>query len=410
MNLREKIKMSKTANFLNKAKAEVLEELKNITSFLPENHGTAIRYWYIKNEKTEIVTCKCCHKEPSFNGTSKGYSKYCSVECRKEDTKKRHKINKKLKRELDQSRIKNNPDDYIKCEICGSAVKLIKNHLLNSHKDWTFDLYRQEFPNSPTIAKSTSEKNSINNIGSKNIFSKEKSTELERKQRSIFSLEYWKLKFPEKRDRELIEMRNTELKDKIKDRLLPSQIEYWTNRGFSEYEAKEKVKEKQTTFTLQKCIEKYGEEEGKKRFEERQKKWTKSLFENFEKHGDGRSIRSQWAIEVIDCICKELNIDRPKKEKWISSKNRKLRCSYDFTFNKKIIEFNGDLWHANPEIYNEDFIIPKCNLKASEKWKIDEEKIQLAESHGYEVLVIWESDYGKNPEKIIKECLNFLNS
>ncbi len=50
-----------------------------------------------------------------------------------------------------------------------------------------------------------------------------------------------------------------------------NQIGYWLKQGYSEEEAIEKVKERQSTFTLEKCIQKYGEIEGRKRFEERQK-------------------------------------------------------------------------------------------------------------------------------------------
>lgn len=28
--------------------------------------------------------------------------------------------------------------------------------------------------------------------------------------------------------------------------------------------------------------------------------------------------------------------------------------------------------------------------------------------NGYEVLVVWESDYRKNKEKVIEQCLNYL--
>jgi hypothetical protein len=183
---------------------------------------------------------------------------------------------------------------------------------------------------------------------------------------------------------------------------------YWEKRGFSEEEAIKKVKERQSTFSLEKCIERYGEIEGGKIFEDRQKKWTKSLFNNFEEYGDGRSLQSKWASEIIDYLCNELKINRPKKEKWISSKNRKLKCSYDFTFDKKIIEFNGDYWHCNPLKYPPEHFHKRLKMKASERWKIDEEKIQLAESQGYKVLIIWESEYHENLNLIINKCLNFL--
>ncbi len=56
-----------------------------------------------------------------------------------------------------------------------------------------------------------------------------------------------------------------------------NQLGYWLKLGYSEEEAKQKVYERQQTFSLKKCIEKYGEKEGKERFEERQKKWQASL-------------------------------------------------------------------------------------------------------------------------------------
>lgn len=56
-------------------------------------------------------------------------------------------------------------------------------------------------------------------------------------------------------------------------------IEYWTIRGFSEVEAKEKVSQEQVTFSLDKCIEKYGEPDGKQIWLNRQEKWKKTLDE-----------------------------------------------------------------------------------------------------------------------------------
>jgi len=85
---------------------------------------------------------------------------------------------------------------------------------------------------------------------------------------------------------------------------------------------------------------------------------------------------------------------------------------YDFTITsiKKIIEFNGDLWHANPLKY------PDPNLKmkrlngitCKEIWDRDLKKIQHVESIGYSVKVIWENDYVKNKEETITSCISWL--
>ncbi len=59
-------------------------------------------------------------------------------------------------------------------------------------------------------------------------------------------------------------------------------LEYWLNKGYSEEEAKKKLSERQRTFTLEKCIEKYGEEEGKRIYEDRQRRWIRSLYNRSE--------------------------------------------------------------------------------------------------------------------------------
>jgi hypothetical protein len=53
--------------------------------------------------------------------------------------------------------------------------------------------------------------------------------------------------------------------------------EYWIENGFSEDDAINKVKEVQTTFSKEKCIEKLGLIDGTKLWEERQNKWQSSI-------------------------------------------------------------------------------------------------------------------------------------
>ena len=58
--------------------------------------------------------------------------------------------------------------------------------------------------------------------------------------------------------------------------------EYWMKRGFSEEESVEKVKSVQSTFSLDKCILKYGKENGKKVWEDRQCRWQESLTKTYD--------------------------------------------------------------------------------------------------------------------------------
>ena len=38
----------------------------------------------------------------------------------------------------------------------------------------------------------------------------------------------------------------------------------------------------------------------------------------------------------------------------------------------------------------------------------DKAKKEKAEEHGYQVLVVWESEWAKNPEAVINKCKDFL--
>jgi G:T-mismatch repair DNA endonuclease (very short patch repair protein) len=80
----------------------------------------------------------------------------------------------------------------------------------------------------------------------------------------------------------------------------------------------------------------------------------------------------------------------------------------DFTL-KKSIEFNGDYWHCNPIKYNEDFIHPIMNMRASEIWEKDAKKHKWLEERGYQLLIIWESEYRKYPQETFQKCLDFFN-
>lgn len=56
-----------------------------------------------------------------------------------------------------------------------------------------------------------------------------------------------------------------------------TKIEYYIAQGFSEEESKILLSERQSTFSLQKCVEKYGEDEGTLVWRRRQIKWRNSI-------------------------------------------------------------------------------------------------------------------------------------
>lgn len=110
----------------------------------------------------------------------------------------------------------------------------------------------------------------------------------ERNSRRPIRKEYWmKLGYSEQESEQLcLEKKNKNNKTGANNSKLnvelhkitsPRCIGYWIAKGYNEIEAKEQVSKQQVTFSLEKCIEKYGEESGRCRWLERQEKWKSSL-------------------------------------------------------------------------------------------------------------------------------------
>ena len=198
----------------------------------------------------------------------------------------------------------------------------------------------------------------------------------------------------------------------------PRSVGYWINKGFTIEESKVKVSEGQNKFSFVKCIEKYGEEEGKKIFTERQNKWQESLTNN----GNMKMGYSKISQELFYKILETYRVECKDKIKF-ATHNGEFKLEnpkggvyvYDFIdlTSNKIIEYNGDMYHANPKKYKKnDTPHPYRKNKTSlEIWESDKIKLMTAKNNGYDVLVIWDSEYRwGNKEKVIKKCLNFLKN
>lgn len=204
--------------------------------------------------------------------------------------------------------------------------------------------------------------------------------------------------------------KHDEMSESMRNAIKSTNIEYYLNQGMSEDDAKKALHDRQLTFTLEKCIKKYGEKEGIEKYNERQNKWKAKLRKSFLIDGDSRGTQSQVANKLFDDISNLLNIENPIKEKFIYDKETKYGYVYDFCYNNKIIEFNGDYWHCNPRKYKEDYINKTTKMTAKEIWKKDEEKKRIAEKFGYKVYYVWEMDYRKDPSSELIKCIKFLQS
>lgn len=358
--------------------------------------------------------CKCCGKE--FE-TTNGTKKFCTSLCQKV-----YETITKFP----------NGTDYVECKECGFRGNRIDRHIKAEH-NMTVVEYCEKYHLSKIdlFSKSSRERNSnaqkkLYENGRVSLFMTEnnpsKGVACKNGRNSPYSMNF----------REYDGMTNEEKKEKIK--LLKSQgvvkkkenhndpltVEYYIKRGYTRDEAEDMLANRQTTFSLDICIEKYGEEEGTKRWQERQEKWLASYNDksdeemeriNRAKNFDGKGY-SNISQEVFWDLYNKVKVDYKniyfatldKETKEYTEMNNEYfvrdgsKCFFlDFYVKdiNKVIEFDGDYWHNQ-------------NLPGNKER--EETRDNALKELGYNILHIKERDYKNDKEKVLQECLDFLKS
>ena len=108
---------------------------------------------------------------------------------------------------------------------------------------------------------------------------------------------------------------------------------------------------------------------------------------------------------IIDYL-KESNIVFEVEKKILNGKYR----ADIIIDNNKIIEINGDFFHANPDKFkpNDILNIFGNKLYASEIWVKDDERSKELEKNQFNILVLWENDIKNNLNKCKGEIWKFL--
>ena len=395
-----------------------------------------------KNLVPVIKKCERCGNDFLASSNYVHFCEDCSIIV-KEEARERHNKSRLIAKQNKLLKDGVEGVDYIIDLWSGEPTKCINNkHFQKKYPGKTIDDYIREFPDAPLVCEKTSNKLSevmksyMNRPeikqkysdlfkGDKNPNAKCNTTEEYRKSISPFSKSFKKYDgmTDDEKEKQIREYLQCDRDDRN-----TNQVKYWINKGYSEEEAKQKVSERQSTFTLEKCIERYGDEEGTRRYIERQKNWSAKLEAMYQQGmfskvplTQNSSIFSKFEKDMVDSIIDKLDLDLDiddincYKNSQFQLSNVNEECnnkifSYDFKFENKIIEFNGDFWHMNPDIYDSDYCHPYTNLSAEEKWNFDEIKLECAIQNGYDVLTVWESEYKENKEAALQKCVEFLIS
>lgn len=378
-------------------KAEIL----NTTSHFPIEATLKNRIAAVANN-FENIHCKQCGKVHGIVG-----KKFCSRAYVKAQPTKNPR---NLKDKIERSHIKFNDESnrnakWVECPICELRSKELATHYIKIH-----NLTKDEYKNFPVKAQFL-----------KDQMSGDKNPAYQHGGRlSPYSKKFHKY----------ADLTEDEVEDKIltiydkcstsrnANNNINTRTSYYTERGYSLEEAEKLVSERQTTFSLDKCIARHGPTEGQRVWQERQDKWQNTLNSKPQDEIDemnrkkasgsgGGSIAEKellsTLLEIYHSAIKQLLIPRQNHRHY----------AYDITIGKAIIEFNGDYWHANPAKYNKDDLIKFPNkdpVPVTEVWNKDSDKKKVAKRSGYSVLYIWESDWTRDKTAEIKKCRKFIDS
>lgn len=205
-----------------------------------------------------------------------------------------------------------------------------------------------------------------------------------------------------------------------------TKLQYYLNKGLSEDEARKALSERQSTFSLRKCINKYGLKTGVEVFSDRQVRWQHSLNSNpeskarqeagrlkatkasLERRSNGELVRNGKLYS--DVSQRLFNILKDQLGPDFEGRLRYGECGGEYRVDlpsgrvryldfyvpdlKKCIEFDGEYWH---------------NRNAKSMDKVREQEIGEV-IPGIKFYRVDENVFRKNPDKAVSDCISFLNS
>lgn len=353
---------------------------------------------YKETEPKLDKVCLICGKP--FKAYTKT-EKYCCKAC--QNIAMRRKITEKKR--LDSiEKYKDTPGIAV-CKECGFMGHDLFTHIKFAH-NLTAEQYCEKWKCKPDalLSKQTHETRSLaqknsTNPNKKRFTSENNPAKGHGGKFSPFSKDFIKYQdlSEEQKEQEILKIAKQANQTKMDNDNCAVTKEYYIKHfGMSEEEAKQALSERQSTFSLDKCIEKYGAEQGLERWKERQKKWLENYsFNNYSKV-------SQKLFKAIDEAIQKYGYttyyatkgDKYNNEYTLKLDNRVINPDYFIEELKVIIEFDGDYWHyQNPD-----------------RLKYDKIKEEAAKRSGYHMISVRECDYNRDPQAEVDRCINFINT
>lgn len=205
----------------------------------------------------------------------------------------------------------------------------------------------------------------------------------------------------------------------------PKEFEFWIRRGYPEDLAKQQAVRNVPGCYHYKQYDGLSKDEKIKKIHS-MKPQCREYYNSESEFKEGKRIQDDYSIknlnnrtysyiskELFDSIVENLpdffhnKVFYGENEQWINTVPSYYKP--DFLYKNKIIEFYGDYWHANPINFGKnsnDYIVGKGYVKDIHFY--DSIRELDIKREGYDLLIIWESDYLTNKNDCVIKCVNFL--
>lgn len=309
-------------------------------------------------------------------------------------------VNNRQRRAYRRSKpIDNTPNDVIagrgiQCSICGKIFKRITPpHLKNNCvESTTIEEYRRRFPNNELM----SDEQRVYTSNTKDSIVEKYGTGIGearwedycKLQKETNTYEYKHANYGMTRD-EFSEYNSSRASTLENFVLRHGEIE--GNIKWNEYVSRQRY-----TTTEQYFIETYGEISGK---------------EKYNKFCEARVQAEKNRSKIEEQVFAELSNHITGLEQSVRLQNL-YYGPYDYGSHscKKLIEFYGSYWRADPTLFNDDDIISQKGMTAKHIRSRDQAKRTYAITRGYEVFVIWEREWKAHKEDIILKIKEWWNT
>lgn len=182
--------------------------------------------------------------------------------------------------------------------------------------------------------------------------------------------------------------------------LANTSLQYYLNKGLTVSEAEAARSARQQTFSLDKCVEKYGVDEGTRRWQNRQDKWQETMCNKPEEERtrikiakiSNGSFVSKESTQFFDPIVDELKsrfvMHIGDTEYYINTGSKFWKYDFCIPELQLIVEYNGIHVHPRDD-FDDTWTHAFTKETKTERMMHDQSKHAAAVAKGFTVLYVW---------------------